>query len=293
MDEPPLDNSTPKHVQHVKGRPPIRDLESFQSPIENMESGEEESFSVDSDSLSESDFHDISKKKIKDISKKEQPCNWICIAIGIGCISIFCVLLYDVKEIEVEAEKYIMETLEKEFPNQMDGFWLSIEVVISEVKRNNRPKSVIFLYQDDTKHSLDRIVKGISSVAVCEITSCSSKPIIIEKGQLNTTDILEDYGEIIAENKEQLRENGVMIVKNLETVPGASAQAFHSLCDEVNPVIEKALFLFTMKVDKFYSNNIKAIENQLRTMWKDLKDDKFYPLFTRISDCVLPVNREK
>ncbi|KAG5886073.1 Lamina-associated polypeptide 1C [Gonioctena quinquepunctata] len=311
MDQQPKAFSTPKHVHHLRGRPSIREHSSIQSPIEL--SNDEDSVPRDdtSDSEKEIQSNDFNKSPSdsdsylrsegdssgvyrKDLNNR-QFCNCLgySSAAMLAVIAILIIMLYGVDEGEVNSKKYIIEDLEKEFPTQVNDFWISIKVAISEINRAHRPKSIILVYQSDATDTLNRIISGITLIALCELTSCSLKPLIIAGEDLNTTDILEDYGKIIARNKEQLQERGVMVINNMEKIPGVSAQAFHSLCDEFNPVIEKALFLFTMKVDAFQKNIVKLIENQLRSSWSDLDDDRFYPLFTRISDVVLPVTIER
>ncbi|KAJ8913607.1 hypothetical protein NQ315_013429 [Exocentrus adspersus] len=118
-------------------------------------------------------------------------------------------------------------------------------------------------------------------------------PVMLEVADLRDTSILNDYGEVISRNKAKLEKNGVMIIKNLEKVPGVSAQAFHSLCDEFNPVVNEALFIFTMKVDEYHENELKFVEEYLHSRWSDIKEDTFYALFTRIANIVLPIKVER
>ncbi|CAG9817133.1 unnamed protein product [Phaedon cochleariae] len=312
MTSEPKASSTPKFV-NIKKRPAIgQQEESIQSPILNDDYSSDHSYSEDeiheSNSIDvnyENNSHPHSKvDRLNDLTPGRNGARNNKSFLGFDFKSgtaiiilpiLICLMvsLYMVDEAPSVDSDITIHKLSHQFPSQMEDFWLNIDVAVSEIKRWHKPKSVILLYQDDGYKTVESIVEKISKYAVCQITNCSSKPVNIDGISLGKKDILADYGRVIAYNKEQLETSGVMIVKNLERVPGRSAQAFHSLCDEHNPVVENALFLFTMKVKSVQENSMSSIENNLRHLWNDLDDDKFYPLFTRISSTVFPVMEEK
>lgn len=137
-------------------------------------------------------------------------------------------------------------------------------------------------------------MKTISEEAVCRISSCSEDPLEIKPSDISTSDILEDYGRIISKYKDTLEKSGVMIIRNLEKIPGTAAQAFHSLCDEYNPVVNKALFLFTIEVPEIPKQASHYTRKYLGNKWTELDETKFAPLFTRISSgFIMSVMQEK
>jgi len=188
----------------------------------------------------------------------------------------------------------IFKPIEQKFRNQNEDFWSSIRVSVQEVTVLDQPRSIIFLYENRAKATMEGILNSASSAALCHFGSCWNEPVVIQGSSLNSTEILNDYGRIISRYRSNLEKNGVMIVKNLEQVPGLAAQAFHSFCDDYNPVVKKALILFTMKVEKLPEGYpMLFLEKVLMNLWKELgRDDKFYPLFTRISGTVLSVQPE-
>lgn len=180
-----------------------------------------------------------------------------------------------------------IERLKYQFPSQEEDFWLNIKVAVEEVINLNQPKSIIFLYKHEKP--IQHILLNISEYASLKILSNSNKPIVVNSEDLNRRDILEDYGVFITDIKEKLQNSAVVIVNNLDKIPGKTAQAFHSLCDEYNPIHEKVLYLFTIKDDTFPDQLLNFVENKLKKNWSDMHSDKFYPLITRMSSFILQV----
>jgi hypothetical protein len=88
-----------------------------------------------------------------------------------------------------------------------------------------------------------------------------------------------------------------MIVKDLHKIPGIVAQSFHWFCDTVTPLVDKAIYLFTMKasgVTHAQDNPSMVAENELRKLWNGhLDEDKLMPLIMRITDNVMVIMPEK
>lgn len=313
MESVPKASSTPKII---RGRPSIRTTKLVQSPIENRleeSSNSEQGVSSESEYLSDENDSQIKlernqlKKRSgarksedswsyeviqekKQINKeKSQIHKNTCFGIIIVFVIFLVALFFVPGEQKVNGPQITFESLEKEFSSQQNDFWLSIKVAINDIIQLNQPKSIIFLYKDvNTITNLLIKVSEYASLLICN----SEKPLNISGNYLRRKDILEDYGNFIVEVRSELQTKCVVVINNLDEVPGTSAQAFHSLCDEYNPVKENVLFLFTLKVDEFPKNNYKFVEQRLRGLWSDLHSDTFYPLYTRMSIFILPVISE-
>ncbi|XP_056636957.1 uncharacterized protein LOC130445385 [Diorhabda sublineata] len=318
MENVPKASSTPKII---KGRPSIRTMKLVQSPIENrLEERSNSEQDVSSFSSSEGDglsdendlqgileANELKRRRIvvKELEdryksgshkvkqeKKQINEETFSIYVYLGIFSICALLLgflYLVPRGDTVNGQITFENLENEFFSQQKDFWLSVKVAINDIIELNQPKSVIFLYKD--VNTITNLLKKVSEFASLRICN-SDKPLNISGNYLRRKEILEDYGKFIVEVRSKLKTKCVVIINNLDEVPGTSAQAFHSLCDEYNPVEEKVLFLFTLKVDEFPKNNYKFVEQKLKELWSDLHGDKFYPLYTRISIFILPVMSE-
>lgn len=247
-----------------------------------------ESTQSDSERQSESETNKLGQS----VSKKQENINIIspiifCSILIITILGINCSRGLNNTE---ESVKPKITDLQKEFPTQSIDLWASLESGVNNTIRRNRPSTFILLYQEKSKDIIENLLKSISEYVTCFLTSCEQVPVILTDKNLNSKEVLKDYGIIIDEYREPLEKSGIMIVKNLENVPGVSAQAFHSFCDEFNPAVAKSVIIFTMKVQEFHRNNMKFLEEYFQKKWTDIKSDAFDALFTRISSMVLEIN---
>lgn len=221
----------------------------------------------------------------------------------IGFLSFFAILLCYTYWITPnpspnDKHKVLYQTfrrIEKNFNKQDVDFWRSIRVNIEEITALKKPSTIIFLYENNAKSTMKEILNEVANAALCELTECKNEPILIPGSSLNSSNFIDNYGILISTYRGPLTKNGVLIVENLERVPGKAAQAFHNFCDDYDPVVDKALILFTLKVDKLPSNEYPPsyLRKVLSKVWSDIKmEDKFNPLFSRISGTVLLVRPE-
>lgn len=185
--------------------------------------------------------------------------------------------------------------IEKHFDKQDADFWRSIRVNIEEITALKKPSTIIFLYENNAKSTIKAILNEVANAALCDLTECQNEPVLIQGSSLNSSNFIDNYGILISTFREPLTKNGVLIVENLEQVPGKAAQAFHNFCDDYDPVVDKALILFTLKVEKLPINEHPPsyLRRLLSKVWSDIKmEDKFNPLFSRISGTILLVRPE-
>lgn len=211
------------------------------------------------------------------------------ITLAIILFSLFSVLLacwtYDAKE------SFDLQSIKESFPTQDDDLWVAFESGVEDVVLRGRPSTFILLYEDEAREVMQELVYKLSKFAACNITDCEKEPIEITDAELNSARVLRDYGTVIEKYRHKLQEKGVMVIKNLENVRGTSAQAFHSFCDEFTPLVQKSLFIFTMKVDQLprTPNKMKFIEEYFKRKWTDIRNDTFNALITRITSMVLEI----
>lgn len=185
--------------------------------------------------------------------------------------------------------------VQTKFPSQSKDTWDAISSGINEVKLFNKPSVFILLYNKEASETVDLFLQTVSRYASGILNDdYNTQPIVLTSNHLNTIKARSDYGYIINKYKPELEEKSVMVVKNLDKIPGEIAQAFHSMCDEISPLVPKAMFIFTIQIKNFTSekSDFELIEDILRRSWQDLDDDIFYPLVTRISSMVLRIEPE-
>lgn len=193
-------------------------------------------------------------------------------------------------DIETVVAARDISRIKTRFPEQSEDFWLFFESGVADVVTMNRPSTFIFLYDKTSEKKLKNLITELSTYAICNIRECDKTPINLTDSKLNSPEILADYGSLIEEYRAELADKGVMVIHNLERIRGISAQAFHSFCDEFSPLVQKSLFIFTMKVDKLPRNNqMRFVEEDLKKRWTEIKPDILVALITRITSMVLEV----
>ncbi|XP_050302248.1 uncharacterized protein LOC126740321 [Anthonomus grandis grandis] len=276
-------------------------IDNNQIPLNNSSPRPQKSYErsdteIDSYELSESE--EVPQKSTNISIKESQMHVWfigILVILFAGVVAGYWLsagdqpLLDYEQKLQTKFEKY-----ESEMKHQNEDFWRSIKVSIREVPVLKQPRTILFLYEDKSEKTLNLILEKVVNAALCFLTECDKKPVQIQGASLNNSQIIRDHGVIISKYADQLKKSGVMVVYNLEQVPGKAALAFHSFCDDYNPIAEKSLILFTLKMNKIPQGYpMMFLEKFLLNLWSDIgKGDKFYPLFTRISGNILTVQPE-
>lgn len=165
----------------------------------------------------------------------------------------------------------------------------NLRVGIDECRQFEKPSVILFLYSELTESAVDELIATVSNYASCNLTGSRTEAIDLPMSELQSIEVNKDYGLIIERYRRELEERSVMVVRGLERVPGVAAQAFHSLCDEFSPVVGKAMFVFTMRVDSYEPgvSDFKLVEATLKRNWNDLDVDIFEPLLARITSMIV------
>ncbi|GLH11790.1 Uncharacterized protein GBIM_16538 [Gryllus bimaculatus] len=228
-------------------------------------------------------------------------CFWLTLAIVVPVLSV-CIYISlnsqvntDVEPNKIAEWTQNIKDLQKQFPSQNEKIWFSIMSGVKTIVTEKPTKpSVLLLLHNDKKTSAC-LADQVGQNAVRLLSDTSQKPIVIQGEELKLNDSLtKDYGLFTESYKHDIEKIHVMIVHDLQEVPGTIAQTFHVLCDVENPLVRNAAFLFTMQVDeKEKKTPTKIAEDYLKNIWKDtLSDDILDPLITRITDAVESVKME-
>lgn len=176
--------------------------------------------------------------------------------------------------------------LRERFPNEFPDFWSFVQSGVQDVMNLNRPATFLFLYTKRNEARAQKLIKLISKYVLCRLNSCNINPITLTPRHFQK---VSDYGDIIANYGPKLEERTLMLVQNIEKIQGEKAQALHSFCDEYSPLVRRAVIILTMEVSEIHEDFVGYVEKELRRLWFELKDDIYYPLFTRISSIILPI----
>lgn len=88
-----------------------------------------------------------------------------------------------------------------------------------------------------------------------------------------------------------------MYVENVHKVPATAAQAFHTICDTVTPLVEKSVIFFTMHVESD-SKEItpqeihRLVEMQLEKNWININHNTLKALIGRVTDQVFLIRSD-
>lgn len=184
-----------------------------------------------------------------------------------------------------------IDSLKEEFPKQDDKLWLVIDSCIEDIINLDKQSTITFIYKENNSNSMENLLNKIVSYASCRINNCN-KPVILDSSHLNIPRYRKDYGHVIEDIRPKLEDKKVLAVKNVDEISPEVAQAFHSICDEYSPLVEKSLIVFTMKVNNDMINYDKHISNVLRNRWNEIDADKLEPLITRVSGITVKVTSE-
>jgi hypothetical protein len=220
--------------------------------------------------------------------------NWttyVVVAIGI----VFIVLAVFLSKIPNGSSNPPTSTIKKcdgffklstNYPSYGQDVFLSLKFGVEDLLNKDPCRPSVFLFVHDGE------IRSFINQVVAETVKClqTAGPILLSSQDFKNPEMKQDYGSALAKYKEPLEESSILVVYDLDDVPGVAAQAFHTICDTYNPLVEKAIILLTLRVTK---NQINATENaneiaemKLKQGWVDLADDKLEPLIARVTDQV-------
>ncbi|XP_058121629.1 uncharacterized protein LOC131294187 [Anopheles ziemanni] len=215
--------------------------------------------------------------------------------IGCGYVVHYKVQKYFTKPPVIHEKCEEFYNLEKSYTNVKNTLWDALNVSFSRAnnqKERREPGTFLFLH-DGSIEMVDRFIETISKITA----HCfgGTKPILLDRKYFQRADIQRDFGEFIPLQKAALQEQGIMVVRNLENIPPMAVQAFHSICDPEEPLVDRAVIYFTMDTSKVggqmtHDSGRSATaeaEMLLYQMWKNvLKPEVLGPLVTRLTENV-------
>lgn len=188
--------------------------------------------------------------------------------------------------------------LTKQFGKQDKLLFKSLKAGIESVLNNRPPNPSVFLLAYSDMESAKRLMEEI----VRATANCmnSNRPIELDGKSFATEEMTGDYGVIIDRYRGQLEENGIMYVADLNRVPFEAAQAFHTICDTVTPLVHRAVIFFTIKLYESESNITakklsEMVENELQKNWRQddkIEVDTLKALIGRVTDQVFLLKTE-
>lgn len=246
------------------------------------------------------DHQDTSQPQNDESRNEEKSYNSIFI-IGAVIVIVLSVLFFFVPEEVGVAPRFNcpqFKELTKRFTGQDTNLWKSLKVGIEGVLNNKPTTPSIFLLAYHDSNTVHRVMKEVlAATADC---MNSSNPIELDGRTFATSEMIADYGIIIDQYRDRLKHDGIMFVSDLNYVPAEAAQVFHTICDTITPLVDRAVIFFTVYVHesgKSLSTRgvSELVETELATNWnrdKKVSADTLKALIGRVTDQVLLLKAE-
>lgn len=186
--------------------------------------------------------------------------------------------------------------LSKQFPHQNSDLWKALKVSTENVINGLPPRPAVFLIAHNSIQTSNVILpKILNATASCMQVQ---NPISLNGGSLASPEMQKDYGEFIAMYEGLLKREKILFISDVNRIPSTTAEAFHTICDTVTPLVEQSIIIFTMKIDQFddrtmeYDSLSKMVETELRENWKYVKANALQALITRVTDQIIWLRSE-
>ncbi|PZC71131.1 hypothetical protein B5X24_HaOG214035 [Helicoverpa armigera] len=188
-----------------------------------------------------------------------------------------------------------MKNLQEKY-NIDDNSILKLKTGISTIFSRMDTGSFMFVYNSKTNNfnavRFDKFTDEVAFTAARYLRSniASIQHTVVESADLD----MQDHGQLITRYRDDVDRSGVMLVKEIDSVPSQLAMAFHYYCDEYDPVVKRSAIFFTLNMANCSNTaELKSthafIEKCLANRWKNLPPENVRPLLTRVVDIVIDV----
>ncbi|XP_075987219.1 uncharacterized protein LOC142983904 isoform X2 [Anticarsia gemmatalis] len=174
---------------------------------------------------------------------------------------------------------------------------LKLKSGISTIFSRMDAGSFMFVYNTDTNNfNLTQFEKFINEVAYTAArylrnNLSSMKHTVVTSSSLD----MQEHGELISRYRDDVDKTGVLLVKEVDSIPSELAMAFHYYCDEYEPLVKRSAIFFTLNLANCSSTTDKKtthdfIEKCLAKKWKTaVPPENMRPLLTRVVDIIIDV----
>lgn len=209
----------------------------------------------------------------------------------------FEINLHEASKLENYFDKSL-DKLEQKYSYQEEKVWYTLAAGIKFVPKNkpNRPSVFMFLYDSEsagiTAKCLAKDASYLASIFLKQDTK--RNPVILAGLELNEARLIEDPGRLLVDYNRTLQDNGAMVVTDLQDVPAEVAKSLHFFCDAYSPLVESAVYIFTLKVDSIPKHQRSGTaRDKLTELWADkMPDGTIEALITRLTPNVIAINSD-
>lgn len=183
------------------------------------------------------------------------------------------------------------EELQKKYPKEGNYLWTHLESGTENILNKQSDKPAVYLFVHENRKTVGKLMKDIANIS----SRCFGSSAIIENIGFSSKEAIQDYGHIIDKYRSTIREGNVILIANVNEIPGTAAKALHAVCDTEQPMVKRVIILLSLSVQRRNGNEkiIDVAENTLRQLWgSSMKPYELDPLITRVTDQVLLVQSD-
>ncbi|XP_026484437.2 uncharacterized protein LOC113392299 isoform X2 [Vanessa tameamea] len=174
---------------------------------------------------------------------------------------------------------------------------LQVKTGVATIFENQDTASFIFVYNSESINfnpvRFNNFIEDIAATTSRYLRNESKEVhVTVDTSKLmmqTTKDFMNQY-------QDKVMRTGVMLVKDIDSVPSQLAMAFHYYCDEYNPLVKRSAIFFTFNLancsiisDKKSSH--EYVEKCLANKWYSVGEEKIGPLLTRVVNIVVDVTQ--
>uniref|UniRef100_A0A1A9V3U2 Uncharacterized protein n=1 Tax=Glossina austeni TaxID=7395 RepID=A0A1A9V3U2_GLOAU len=184
------------------------------------------------------------------------------------------------------------ENLQKQYTGLDHDVWVNLQTGIENIlnKASSKSANYLFIYDHGDVRSI--VKKMATHAAKC---FDNSQPLAeMGKDDFNSKEVITDFGKIVERFKAIIERSNVVLIVNLNEVPGETAEALHVICDTENPIRKDLVVFLTLRMPTIANENVQEkVEEELEKMWgSKLTDNKLGPLITRVADSVINLQQK-
>lgn len=182
--------------------------------------------------------------------------------------------------------------LHSKYPETDDMLWASLIVSVERaVNDPGEPATFIFLY--DSSSIGQSLLKDVIHITM----ECFGNRDAIWRtsNDFKSAETTLDYGVVLDRHREELKSQGVLVVRDLDQVPPNAAKVFFTICDSYEPLVRKAAIFFTIDISQRTNQSqlspTSIAEGILKDLWrKELHPNVLDPLVVRLTENVFKID---
>ncbi|XP_065086760.1 uncharacterized protein TORIP [Ochlerotatus camptorhynchus] len=213
-------------------------------------------------------------------------------AVLVIIIAIWIVRVVPSKETTVRQSCKNFIQLQSKYPNTDNTLWAGLIVGVERaVNDPGEPATFIFLY------NFSSVGQSLLKDVIHITTECFGNEDAIWRtsNDFKSAAITQDYGVVLERHREELKSQGVLVVRDLDQVPPNAAQIFFTICDSYEPLVRKAAIFFTIDISQQLNQSQRSptsiAEGILKDLWRtELHSNVLDPLVVRLTENVFKID---